>query len=338
MKALRYEGNNQLVVRDVPIPEAKDNEVLIKVAYTGICGSDLLIWEGNYPRVVPPIIIGHEFSGVVEKVGSGVSSIKVGSRVVANPLITCGTCDICMSGDYNLCPNLRMIGSDRNGAMAEYVCVPENQLFELPEAVSLLDASLIEPLAVGVHMVEKAQLKFNDHVLVVGAGPIGLVTASVAKEKGANVYISEINEHRIKHAKKLGFICVNPIKDDLESYFNEITNNKGLIACFEVTGSEPGLQDCINLTMSKGKIIIAGMSSTQPKADTYLIIKKELTLLGSRVYIDKDYHLAINLIKDNKFNSNDFITDILTLDNVVEQGFNRIKNGEPIVKAIISMD
>lgn len=338
MRALKYEGNDQLVVRNVPVPEPKDNEALIKVSYTGICGSDLLIWEGNYPRVVPPITIGHEFSGTVEKKGREVTSINEGSRVVINPLITCNTCDMCNSGDYNLCPELRMIGSDRNGGMAEFVAVPENQLFELPESVSLQDAALIEPLAVGVHMVEKADIKKNDNVLIVGAGPIGLITASIAKEKGATVYISEINEYRIKHAKDLGFICVNPTEEDIHSLCNKFTKNKGINASFEVTGSEPGLKDCINITNPKGKVILAGMSSTVPKVDTYMIVKKELNIVGSRVYNDRDYYLAINLIENNQFHSKDFVTDILSLDNVVEQGFHRIRKGEPIVKAIISMN
>ncbi|GGJ98395.1 Zn-dependent alcohol dehydrogenase [Lentibacillus kapialis] len=338
MEALVYEGNKTLCVRDVKKPEIKQGEVLIKVSYAGICGSDLLIWNGGYPRVTPPITIGHEFSGIIEQVGSSESEFNEGDRVVVEPLITCGICPACETGDYNLCTKLNLTGIDQNGGMAQYVSVSENQVIQIPDNVTLRDAAFTEPLAVGVHMTGQANVSANHVVLVVGGGPIGLIAASVARSKSADVYISEINDFRLNKAQELGFKTINPKETDVTSVLESITEGYGCDVAIEATGTAFGLTDCIETTKPRGTVLIGGMAKKKLEVDTYRILAKELHVTGSRVYTRKDFVEALELIKTNKFIPKNLVTHLVRLDEAVSRGFEPIEQGESVMKVLITID
>src|SRR5699024_10434180 len=260
MRALVYQGNKTLTVEQKQIPEIKEHECLIRVEYAGICGSDMLLWNGGYPRVKPPLTIGHEFSGTIVKVGAEVMSVKEGESVVVNPLITCGTCESCRNDNHNICNHLNLIGIDKNGGMATYVVATEQQISSLPNHISMANGAFTEPLAVGVHMVRASTLQKGETALIIGAGPVGLIAATVAKINGATVYVSEINPFRLEKAHELGFHVINPKEQDVASYIHEVTNGIGVDVAFEVTGSNPGLVDCINTVKPKGTVLIAGMA------------------------------------------------------------------------------
>lgn len=338
MEALVYEGNKTLCVRDVEKPEVKQYEVLIRVSHAGICGSDLLIWNGGYPRVVPPITIGHEFSGIVEQVGTSVTEFNIGDRVVVEPLITCGVCSVCKSGNYNLCAELNLIGVDRNGGMAQYVSVSEEQVVRIPDNVNLEDATFIEPLAVGVHMINQASVFENDVVLVAGGGPIGLIAASVAKSKGAEVFVSEINDFRLNKAQEIGFKTLNPIEVDVTAFLESATAGRGCDIAIEATGTVFGLTDCIEVIKPKGTVLIGGMAKKKLEVDTYKILSKELNVIGSRVYTRKDFAEALELIKTNRFIPKSLVTHVIDLDEVVTKGFEPIEEGERVMKVLINID
>ena len=172
MKAVFFTGKNEIEVRDTKVPQIGQEEVLINVKFAGICGTDLSIMAGKHPRARPPLIMGHEFSGVIETAGGDVRNLKPGDKVVAEPLISCGTCFACRSGYGYVCQNLGLYGIDAPGAFAEYIALPAGKVFKLPETFDLKKAALIEPLAVAVHAVRLSSLKVTDAVCVLGAGPI----------------------------------------------------------------------------------------------------------------------------------------------------------------------
>jgi len=337
MRALVYEGNHTLNIKEVPVPTVEADEVLIRVKYCGICGTDMLIWHDGMARVNPPVVLGHEFSGVITQVGEAVTDYKPGDRVVVEPLLTCGVCRACKMGAYNVCLRFRLIGIDADGGMTAYVKAPARKLFKIPDNISDQAAAFVEPLAVGVHMVRQSGLQSGQTVLITGGGPIGLVAASVAKEMGARVYISEINPFRIKMAQDLGFNVINPQQENVVDRIRQETGGDGADASLEATGTSFGLADCIQGTAVKGVVVLAGLPKKVPSIDVYQIVAKELAIHGSRVYRSEDYEKALRLMADGRFDPTPFISRIVTLDNVVADGFESIDRGDPVVKILVDL-
>lgn len=338
MKTIVYESEKNLVIKEEEIPELEDGEALIRVSYVGICGTDMLVYSGGLERVNPPVVLGHEFSGTVEKVQGDSSSFNVGDRVTAEPLITCQTCEACRSGYYNVCTQFKLIGVDTDGAMAEFVKVPIKKLFHLKQTTSMKDAAFVEPLAVGVHMVNRTELQQGQTALVIGGGPIGLVTASVAKIKGANVYISEINPYRIKKAQELGFSTIDPTTVHLEEEIKSVTEGEGAHVTFEVTGTQAGVQAMINNTRVRGTAVVAGLPKESPVTDLYQVVAKELQIIGSRVYTKEDYDVALDLIENGDFNPKLITSKIVPFDQAITEGFESIEEGEPVIKILIDLE
>lgn len=337
MKALVYEGNHRLTIQEKEIPTIGKDEVLIRVSYTGICGTDIHIWHGGYGRLVPPITIGHEFSGVIEKIGNSESPFQVGDRVTVEPIYGCGKCEVCQNGDYNLCKEFNLIGVDADGSMAEYIKVPEDKVFRIKSTMGSKDAAFVEPLAVGVHAVKKSGLKAKQNALIIGGGPIGLITAYVARLQGANVYISEINNFRKQQAEELGFSVIDPQQEDIKNKIELVTNGFGVDVSFEVTGTNPGLNDTLLLTSTKGTVVIIGLPNKLFTIDTYTVIAKELNIVGSRVYTKGDFERAIHLIETGQFKTSDLISHVTSLDDAIEEGFKRIDQGDDVMKVMIQI-
>jgi threonine dehydrogenase-like Zn-dependent dehydrogenase len=186
MKSIVYRNTQTITVEEKPIPEIGPGEALVKVAYVGVCGSDMNIYQGMHPRAKAPLVMGHEFSGVIEK---GPSEWPKGTPVTVYPLLSCGQCDPCRNGYAHVCNTLRLIGIDCDGAMAEFVKVPVEKLLKIPPNLSLKLGAFLEPLAVGVHAVRRSGYKPGDRAVVFGAGPIGLCVATCLKYFGASEVI-----------------------------------------------------------------------------------------------------------------------------------------------------
>ncbi|RPD99122.1 Zn-dependent alcohol dehydrogenase [Aureibaculum marinum] len=316
MIATKYQGNKTFKVHEKEITEPSKGEVRIKVAYVGVCGTDVHIYHGMMDkRVSIPETIGHEMSGVIDAVGPGVADFSVGEKVVVRPLDD----RLVKSSDkgYNhICEDLKFIGIDSEGAMQQYWNVPSFVLHKLKPETDLKLAALIEPLSVAAHDVRRSGLVKGETAVVLGGGPIGMLVAMVAKEVGAQVIISEVNPKRIQKAKELGFDAVNPMEVDLVDYVKSKTENKRADVVFEVAGVQPALDIMCEVAGIRGRIVMVAIHGEKKPVDLFKFFWKELSLIGARVYEKQDYEKAIELVAANKLPFKDMITDVQPLSNI----------------------
>lgn len=260
MKAAVYEGEQTLTLKESCLRPPEKGEVQINVAYCGICGSDLHVLQGAEDhRMKIPSVIGHECSGVVGQVGERVSEFKPGDRVVVWPVKSCQNCVACKSGFQHVCQNLRVRGIETEGAFQTSWTLEADALVKIPEKVSLRHAALAEPLAICCHVVKQGPVKLGDYAVVIGGGPIGLLTALVARSEGARVLISEVNPGRVKKAQELGFITVNPKEEDVRKVVKEATRGVGADVVFETSGSQAGVDIMVHLPRVHGTVVLVAI-------------------------------------------------------------------------------
>jgi len=316
MIATQYKGDKTFSVIEKEIEAPGEGEVRIKVAYVGVCGTDVHIYHGMMDkRVNIPETIGHEMSGTIDAVGEGVEGFKVGDKIVVRPLDD-RKVKPSDKGFNHICEELKFIGIDSPGAMQQYWNVPAFTLHRLKEGTDLKLAALIEPLSVAVHDVRMGGLQAGETAVVLGGGPIGLLVALVAKEKGAQVIVSEVNDTRIAKAKELGLDAVNPINTDLVTYVKSKTEDKGADVVFEVAGVQPALDIMTEVAGIRGRIVMVAIHGQKKEVDLFKFFWKELKLIGARVYEKEDYEKAISLITANELPFNDMITDVQPLRNI----------------------
>lgn len=319
MKASLFTGERNFEYSEVEEVMPAAGEVQVQVAYCGICGTDLHIYQGAMAqRLTLPQAIGHEISGTVSKIGSDVTDISVGDKVTVRPLDPCGDCPACQAGHSHICHNLKFMGIDTIGGFQEYWNVPAFTIHKLPDDINLETAALIEPLAVACHDVRMSRVKEGDDVVVIGGGPIGILVALVAKQAGARVIISEISDYRLGIAKKLGMETVNPINDDAVKYVNEATKGKGVEVVFEVSGSQPGIDFMTQVAATRGRIVMVAICAEKREVDLFKFFWRELELVGVRVYEPEDFDKAIDLIGGDKIDLSDIITEVKTLEEIGE--------------------
>lgn len=334
MKATQYEGNKTFTVIEKEIEQPAKGEVRIKVAYVGVCGTDVHIYHGMMDkRVKMPETIGHEMSGIVDAVGEGVSDYAIGDKVVVRPLDD-RLVKPSDKGFNHICEELKFIGIDSPGAMQEYWNVPAFTLHKLKETTDLKLAALIEPLSVATHDVRMSGLVAGETAVVLGGGPIGLLVAMVAKEVGANVIISEVNEARIEKATSLGFDAVNPINVDLVAYVKEKTEGRLADVVFEVAGVQPALDVMTEVAGIRGRILMVAIHGQKKEVDLFKFFWKELKLIGARVYEKEDYEKSIDLITANKLPFEEMITDVQPLTNI-QQVFESIDQNPDGMKVLM---
>lgn len=345
MKAvMKHEvGYDNMSLVDIPEPEAFDDKVKIKVAYTGICGSDIHTFKGEYGNPTLPVVLGHEFSGVVVEVGKDVKNVKVGDRVTSETTYTtCGECEYCKERDYNLCPNRKGLGTQQNGSFAEYVISREESVHVLPEQVSLKAASLTEPLACCTHAaLEKTTISKDDKVLIFGPGPIGLLLAQVVKAQGAFVILSGITKDmpRLELAKEMGIdVIVDSLKENLEEVVLKHTDGYGVNRVFDCSGAVPALNQGLPLVKKKGTFVQVGLFAEKLNPQNQdAIIQREISYVGSRSQKPSSWDLALDLLKNGKIDIEKMITKIVPLDQWRE-GFELVMAGNEIKVIVQSND
>ncbi|MFT4174182.1 MAG: alcohol dehydrogenase catalytic domain-containing protein [Rhodocyclaceae bacterium] len=295
MKSIVYEGPRRLVVTECATPQPAAGEVLIKVAYVGVCGSDLNIYQGAHPRAKAPLIMGHEFSGTLV---SGHPSLPPGTPVTVYPLRSCCACEPCSTGKAHVCNTLRLIGIDADGGMAEYVKVPADRIMPLPAGVPLELGAFIEPLAVGVHAVRRSGYRAGDRAVVFGAGPIGLCVAACLQFAGAaQVIVVEANPYRLDMARRLGFAAIDAGHEDVSARVLDLTAGMRADFVFDCA-AHPSVQPLlVEVAKVQGTIVVVGSYKKPPEVDLLKVEFKELSLVGIRVYEWRDFEIAADFLQ-----------------------------------------
>ena len=312
-------GSDCVEIRDVPEPKPETGELKIRVHAAGICGTDIHIVKDEYPSNFP-IIMGHEYSGIVEEVGANVREFKLGDRVVSlTAVVTCGHCSYCYGGLLMLCEKRLSIGSGVNGAMAEYVIVPSNLAFKIPDEVSLDEAALCEPLACVVRsVIERATVKAGDFVLVSGPGTMGLLTMQVAIASGGRVVVTgaSVDKERLQLAAELGAaatIVVN--EEDAQAITAEITNGYGFDVAFECAGVAPSADTCLKLLKKTGLYVQVGLFGQKIEFDFDLALKKEILMTNSFASERTSWERALRLLSFKQVNVKPLISAKLPLED-----------------------
>jgi len=321
-------------IREVEKPSIRHDEVLIKVDYVGICGTDLEIYKATSPIPIKlPRILGHEFSGVVTEVGEEVTDVKIGERVVSETGVVCRRCVFCKTGRQNLCPYRSPIGIGRDGAFAEYVKAPSINIHKIPSNVSLKEAALTEPLSVASHaVIERSGIRAGDSVAVIGAGAIGLLILECAAIAGAEkIFISGRHENRLKVASSLGAdVTVNERKENPVDKVMELTSGLGVDIAYEATGNPKAVEQAISMTKKGGKVVLVGVHSKPlEKFNIHNIVSNEKTILGCWTHRSSTWDLALSLLSSGKVRANPVITHILPLEEF-EKGFELLRRREAI--------
>ncbi len=334
MKAAIYEGNRKISVGRSERCSPSAGEVRLDVAFCGICGTDIHIYHGNMDaRVQMPQAIGHEVSAVVAEVGEGVSNVSVGDPVAVRPL-KFGEAHAFDKGFSHVGKNLKFIGIDQPGGMQSSWTVPAYTLHKLPENLSLEHGALIEPAAVAAHDVRLGRVKAGENVVVIGSGPIGLLIALVAMEKGANVIMSEVNDSRLEFAASLGVKTINPLKQNVVEVVSELTGGAMADCVFEVSGSAPGVAVMTDLPNARGRIVMVAIHPQPRQVNLFKFFWSELELIGARLYEEQDFEEAIRLASEGKLAVDRLITGIASIDDV-QKTFEKIDANPDGIKYLI---
>jgi len=338
MKAAVFQDvGKPLAIANVDAPLPGPGEVVLEVAYCGICGSDLHMTQ-HQGILKRGDIMGHEFTGTISALGPDVDpKWKVGDRVTSLPVIACHNCEMCDEGLLSLCRNMYVTGVGRSqGAYAQYVASPAETLFKLPANVDFRDAALTEPLSVALHAVEMADIKSSDNVLVIGGGPIGLGVAMFAKFRGArNVVVSELAAGRAELAKKMGATAtINPAKEDVAKRYAELTGGAPHVV-FECVGVKGLIDHAVAMAAPRGRIVVAGVMMGEDQFTPMHAIGKELTLKFTQCYSPKDYEVVLDLLDHKRVDPSPMVTEIVALDAVPEK-FEALRKPSTQCKILIS--
>jgi 2-desacetyl-2-hydroxyethyl bacteriochlorophyllide A dehydrogenase len=339
MLAAVFMGKEQVEVKEVDVPELGEEEALVKVRFAGICGTDLHIFAGKHPRVKPPLIMGHEFSGEIAKIKTKRrKDLREGARIVAEPLISCGECFACKSGFAHVCERLGLYGIDADGAFAQYVKVAVDKLFKISSRVDFDIAALIEPVAVAVHAVRISSLKVSDIVCVQGAGPIGLLTALVAKLAGpARVVICENQPFRLKLAEEFGLTAIDVNDKDPVDEISKLTGGRGADIVFEAAGFPATVLLAPRLCRVHGELVIVAMPKEPLPVDILSITFKELTIKGVRVYAAYDFERAIQIIANSGLDFSKLLSEPFALTEIMA-GIKAAREAKDVMRVLVKIE
>ena len=325
------------------MPSPGPDEVLVKLEYIGICGSDIHYYEhgkiGDFV-VEGDFILGHECAGTIQQVGSNVHHLQVGDRVALERGATCGQCEYCKSGRYNLCPDVKFLATPpHHGCLSEYIAYPANMAFKLPDQVSTREGALIEPLAVGLHAAGQGKVKLGDTVVILGTGAIGLMTILACKAFGATEIIAvDIIDKRLEFASKLGAThVINALRDNVQDEVVRLTGGKGARVVFETAGSEKTVQETPYLVERGGTIVLVGLAAKDIIPYNFMQIMWKEASIESVFRYRNLFPIAIDAIADGKIEVKEMITHEFDFVDT-ERAFDFvIEHREDVVKAVIKV-
>ncbi|MDD5621880.1 MAG: NAD(P)-dependent alcohol dehydrogenase [Actinomycetota bacterium] len=343
MKAVFLEEPKKISIREIPEPTCSDDKVIIRIKRVGICGSDVHFFnDGRVGDFVmkEPYILGHESSGVIEEVGKNVKNFKVGDRVSIEPGVPCYKCNFCLEGRYNLCKKVVFMdvpGCD--GALRELIEYDPNFIYKVSDNVSLTQAALVEPLAVGYFAISKAKILPGDKIFILGSGPIGIAILEMARIAGASeIFISDINEYRLKVAKEHGAkYTLNPGKIDIEKFVSDKTEGLGADVAIEAAGSEETIRQSLRVVKSGGKVVWVSVGKEEITIPFQKIIFNELRVEGINRYANS-YKRVIELLENGLVNFESYVSKRIKLENV-EEAFKIANDPEAeVMKIVIEID
>ena len=343
MKVAVMRGLEKMGYETRDIPQEKENEVLVKVEYVGVCGSDLHYYEfgkiGDYV-VKPPYVLGHEAGGTVVEVGKNVTNLKVGDKVALEPGKTCGHCEFCKTGRYNLCPDVVFFATPPvNGVFQEYVAHEAGLCFKLPDNMDTMEGALIEPLAVGFHAAKQGNAEIGQTAVVFGAGCIGLVSMLALKAMGlSKVYVVDIMQNRLEKALELGAAqVINGKEEDTIEAIRRLTENRGVDLVIETAGTEITSRQSVHIAKKGGTIVFVGYSkSGEITLPMSLALDKELTFKTVFRY-RHIYPLAIDAVSSGKVNLKGIVTNIYDFDDIQRAMDESVHNKSSVVKSVIKI-
>lgn len=344
MKAAVMKDIRRIEIEELPIPVPRENEVLIRIRSVGICGSDVHYFvEGRIGDFVvhPPFILGHECSGEVVEIGKGVKNLKPGDRVTMEPGIPCGKCEFCRAGRYNLCPDVVFWATPPvDGTFCEYVAHPAHFTYPIAPNVSFEEAALVEPLAVGMYATWRAQVKPGDLAIVLGSGPIGLVTLEALLARGVTEVIAvDVVEKRLEKAKEIGAQhVINAQREDVREKVLSLTQGKGVDVVFETAGSVMTAQLTVELAKRGGKVVLVGLPSiTHFDFGVLKILDKELDVLGIFRYANM-YKGCVDLLNAGRVNLKTLITHRFSLQKTEEALLFAHEHKAESIKVIVDLE
>ena len=339
MKALLLSEYKKLEVVDVPVPAPGPDEILVRVAACGICGSDVHGYDGSSGRRIPPIVMGHEAAGIVAAVGETVKAFRERERVTFDSTIYCGVCDFCRKGEVNLCDRREVLGVScgdyrRAGAFAEFVVVPARITYRLPDNLSFPEAALLEAVSVALHAVSLVRIQPGSSALVVGAGTIGLLIQQALRVAGCSrVYVTDIDKNRLALSESMGATSVLLSGPNLLEEVLQATNNVGVDVAVEAVGNTAAVQSAISCVRKGGDVVLVGNVTPEVTLPLQKVVSRQITLHGSCASAG-EYPRAIELMSRGEIKVKPLISAVSPLSNGV-QWFERLYAREPGLMKVV---
>jgi len=342
-EAFYMTGTRRMEKREVPMPSPVAGEVVVRIEYVGICGSDVHYYEQGRigANVVQgDFILGHECAGVVEELGPGVENLSVGDRVALEPGITCGACKACKAGKYNLCPDVRFLATPPyHGSLVKYLAFPANMCFRLPETVSSQAGVLVEPLSVGIHAADQGWVRMGDKVAILGAGCIGLCAMLACMARGASdITITDMLDNRLKFAKEKGAkTVINAKERDVVKAIDELTNHEGADVVIETAGSNATIAQTAHIVARGGRIVLVGLSPQDEVSFNFAQIMGKEAEIQTVFRYRNIYPAAIDAMAGGKIVAEDMITKVFGFDQTKEAFDYVIGHRDDVIKVLIAL-
>ena len=343
MKALKYYGRRDMRLEDVPIPEPADDEARLRIAYASICQTDVERWWHGPTMArwkTEPKTVGHETAGCVEAIGRDVRGLSVGDRVMVNNIRPCTECFWCIRGLQSRCADAKTAGFALDGGLADYMTWPESHLIKLPYSIPDVQAPLIEPTSVAVHATRRSGVKAGDTVAVIGCGTVGMLTMQVLRAAGARVIAGDLRAQSLELALKLGAdAAINTGDEDALEQLMDLTDGIGADIVVETAGAVVTPRIAINWTRPSGTTVLVGIHSGTAEFDFNEIVGTEKTVIGSVAAQPGDMEKGVHLIADGKVVLDDLVSEVIPLDRVIEDGFERmLKPEKDVFRIMVSPD
>lgn len=335
MKAVQIYQPDDLRIIDIEKPEIKEaNDVLVKMKAVGICGSDVGIYHGKNAAATYPRVIGHELVGEVFEVGEKVSDVQKGDQVVINQVKACGKCYPCSVGRSNVCDNLQVRGVHIDGGYTEYMVVPEDDLYILPNNISATDAVMIEPTSIGLQVCSRAELTSEDTLLIYGAGALGATILKIARTISQKIIVADIVDGKLEEALENGaHYTINLKQDNLKDKIDELTEGRGVTVSMDAACTKDSLMRIMEVTGNAGRVMALGFSTAPTEINQFLIASKELDIRGSRLQNNK-FKEAIAMIQSGELDFTGEVSHVFSLEDA-QKAFDFIDSRDESIRKVV---